>query len=166
VAAGSTYTPIATTTISGTSTVSTVFNSFSGYTDIVLVASVKSNRTSTDTMKITVNTSSSIYRTFLTGDGTSVTSNRLAVEPYVYLDNVPNNSSTSYVLGNFNFMNYGNTTTYKTVLIRGTMGDASTRATSSIISSTSAITSLTIGMASNSNLGNGSTFTLYGILAA
>ena len=165
-AAGSTYTPIATTTISGTSTASVLFNAFTGYTDIRLIVSVKSNSGSADTLQVAVNTSSSISRTFLIGNGTSATSGRQSSEPVLYIDDVPASSSSAYNLTTMDIMNYANTTTYKTAISRLNNTAATTRATVYLIPSTSAITSLTLSMASLSNLGNGSTFTLYGIAAA
>jgi hypothetical protein len=163
--ATNTYVPIATQTISGTGTASVVFNSFSGYTDILLVCSAKSNSGSGDTLKVAVNTSSSISRTYMIGNGTSATSGRQSGEPVIYVDDVPNNSSSSYVIANLNFINYSNTTTYKTVLSRANNASSSTRATVYLVPSTSAITTLTMSMASSANLGDGSTFTLYGIAA-
>jgi hypothetical protein len=165
-AAGSTYTPIATTTISGTSTATVTFNSFSGYTDVRLIVSVKSNSGSADLLKVAVNTSSSISRTGIYGNGTAAGSYRQSSEPVLYVDDVPASSSASYNLTTFDFMNYSNTTTYKTVLSRLNNTSAGTRAQVYLVPSTSAITTLTLTMNSGSNIGDGSTFTLYGIAAA
>ena len=66
------------------------------------------------------------------------------------------------------FMNYSNTTTYKTLLSRsGTLGGSYTGTTliAGLWRSTSAITSILVGCTTNTFVA-GSTFTLYGIKAA
>ena len=65
-----------------------------------------------------------------------------------------------------NFMSYSNTSTYKTLLIRGNDVVSSTAATSSIWRSTSAINTIKIFGYGGVNLDSGSTFTLYGIKSA
>ena len=162
----STYTPIATTTISGTGTSTVTFNSFSGYTDIRLIASVKSNSGSADTLKVAVNTSTSISRTGLYGNGSVTGSYRQSSETGLLVDDIPISSSSSYNITTIDFMNYSNTTTYKTALSRLNNASATTRAQVYLIPSTNAITSLTFTMTSASNIGDGSTFTLYGIASS
>ena len=163
----STYEKIATSTISGTSTSTVTFSSISGsYTDMRLIISAKTNSGSADTLLVAVNTSSSISRSYLIGNGSTATSGRQgAGEPGLYVDNIPISSSSSYNATTMDFFNYSNATTYKTVLSRLNNAEASVRLTAYLIPSTSAITSITLTMASTANLGNGSTFTLYGIKA-
>ena len=165
-AAGATYTPIATTAISGTGTSTVTFNSFSGYTDIRLIAMVKSNSGSADILKVAVNTSTSISRTGIYGNGSVAGSYRQSSETSLIVDDVPASSSSSYNLTTMDFQNYSNTTTYKTVISRLNSTGLTVRAQVYLVPSTSAITTITLTMNSGSNIGDGSTFTLYGIAAA
>jgi hypothetical protein len=64
-----------------------------------------------------------------------------------------------------NFMNYSNSTTYKTILSRGNQTDVITQAQVNLWRSTSAITSIEFYV-TGFNYASGSTFTLYGIKAA
>jgi len=62
-------------------------------------------------------------------------------------------------------MNYANTTTYKTFLVRGANTAGNIDADVGLWRSTAAINSVTVLIGSGS-LSSGSTFTLYGIAAA
>jgi hypothetical protein len=73
-------------------------------------------------------------------------------------------SSGSYAVGITHFMNYSNTTTYKTALTRSN-SPYGTEAAVNLWRNTSAITSITLFIQS-STLNAGTTFTLYGIAAA
>lgn len=165
-AAGSTYTPIATTTLgSAASTVD--FNSISGsYTDLVLICNTgtTSGLNYALSLQINGNTSSVYSGTRLIGNGSSATSSRYTGSNTIY-GFTQSGSIISNVI--FHFMNYSNTTTYKTVLQRFNRADAGTVALVALYPSTSAITSLSL----SAELGGttflaGSTFTLYGITAA
>jgi hypothetical protein len=168
-----TYEKIATSTLS-TSAASITFSSISGtYTDLVLVGSAKSLQSGTDTTAIAVNGSgSAIYsRTYLEGNGSTVTSGRQSSQIRVVSDYIMGTSGTAdfgtYI---WNFNNYSNTTTKKTILYRGNntavSGGWNTSAIVYSVDTTSAITSLVIATSSGQNLAVGSTFTLYGIKAA
>jgi hypothetical protein len=66
------------------------------------------------------------------------------------------------------FLNYSNSTTYKSVFTRQETNSSGTKAVQAIASvwrSTSAITSISINSGS-ANFNSGATFTLYGIAAA
>ena len=158
--AGRTYTPIARTVLT-TTTTSLTFSSISGsYTDLVLVMSA-SEASNAFNIELNSDTSSNYSRTRLLGDGSTATSGRTANTtniPINYLGGT-NNFSTTLV----HFMNYSNTTTYKTVLSRSGSGDTGTGVQAALWRSTSAITSMRIF---SDGLAAGSTFTLYGILAA
>jgi hypothetical protein len=160
-----TYEPIATSTIVGTGTSTVTFSSFSGYTDIRLIIFAKSNSGSADTLKVAVNTSTSISRTYLIGNGSTASAGRQSSEPVVYADDIPASSSSSYNFTSMDFLNYSNTTTFKTVLIRSGSGDWITEANVGLFRSTSAITSIRI-FADTNAFASSSTFTLYGIAAA
>ena len=165
-AAGSTYTPIATTTANG-SVNSITFNSFSGYTDLVLIFLGKVSSGSGDLgLRFNSDTGTNYSYTWLSsqaggtsGRGTSTSS--ITLTEYSYLDNTRDTLSIT------NIMNYSNATTYKSILTRGNKTGYGVDAKVGLWRSTSAITSITLfSTGSNPNFESGSTFTLYGISAA
>ena len=167
-AAGSTYTPIATTTL-GSAASSVTFSSISGtYTDLILIMNTK-NVTSTGYPRIQFNgdTSTNYSRTALSGDGSSAQSGRNANIAFCTASyNAASDTS------NFNFnsichiMNYSNTTTYKTVLFRSNNAGTGTDAVVNLWRKTpEAINSIYIFLDAG-QYATGSTFTLYGIAAA
>lgn len=162
-AAGSTYTPIATTTL-GSAQSSVTFSSFSGYTDLVLIAAIKG--TSTIYRQLTVNgdNGSNYSITELYGDGSSAGSGKQSNATAIAMSEATNSTSDGTAISIFNFMNYANTSTYKTVIARNNSYNRVT-ATVGLWRSTSAINSITLSAYSNT-YATGSTFTLYGILAA
>jgi hypothetical protein len=163
-AAGSTYTPIATTTL-GSAAASYTFSSIpSTYTDLVLIAAIKG--TSTIYRQLTVNgdNGSNYSITELTGDGSATGSSRQSNATAMGMMEATNSSSDGTAISVFNFMNYANTSTYKTVLTRSNKYDK-VAAIIGLWRSTAAINSITLTAFSNT-YAIGSTFTLYGIAAA
>lgn len=166
-AAGPTYTPIATTTTSGNATSVTFSSISSAYTDLVLVYSAKfsGNRT---TMNLNFNsdTGSNYSYTQLYGNGTTIASSRTTTYTTGYGGLI--SDQWQAVLLHFN--NYSNTTTYKTVLVRGNnLGSTASEDVSATVNlwrSTSAISTIKLAPANGLYLIDGSMFTLYGILAA
>lgn len=167
-AAGSTYTPIATTTLASAAA-SYTFSSISGsYTDLVLVcANVTCTGTYTLCARINGDTGTNYSWTILNGNGTTARSTRTTNETRgmllgAYYDGmsttVPSTAITS-------FMNYANTTTYKTTISRYSNSAVEVEADVSLWRNTAAITSIEV-RATTGNLQTGSTFTLYGIAAA
>lgn len=159
-----TYEPIATINGTGSSGVIT-FSSITGtYTDLILVA-VSANTSAATNMTIQINgdTGSNYSRTLINGNGTSATSNRNSNETRIFFGDVGNPSIPS--VNTIHFMNYSNTTTFKTVFGRYGEADIQTGAVVGLYRSTSAITSITLNSQSN-NFTTASTFTLYGIKAA
>jgi hypothetical protein len=159
-AAGSTYTPIATTTL-GSAAASYTFSSIpSTYTD--LIVAINPNTASVDNMNIRFNsdTGTNYSNTFLFGDGSSALSTRGTNRT-----TIAGTASGGWEIVRWNIMNYANTTTYKTVLNR--MDDASTYTATNVglWRSTAAINSVTI-VAGTGNLPSGLMATLYGIAAA
>lgn len=163
-AAGNTYTPIATTTLSSAAP-SYTFSSISGsYTDLVLVAAVQNTANTGDEVAFQVNgdTTTNYSRTRLYGNGTAAASGRATS---VSKGALGINSTTDFSVITAHFQNYSNSTTYKTVISRGSSsGFASMYA--SLWRSTSAITSITILPDSGTTFTTGTTLSLYGILAA
>lgn len=163
-AAGSTYTPIATQTL-GSAAASVTFSSISGaYTDLVLVLSTTVASTGAVEFVVgngSVDTGSNYSRTYIYGDGSIAASGRASTQTKLYLNAGVTNFNTSIA----HFMNYSNTTTYKTILGRGSDANTIVNANVNLWRSTSAINIITLTGAS-ANLAAGSTFSLYGIQSA
>jgi len=169
-AAGNTYTPIATTTLGSTAS-SYTFSSISGsYTDLVLVINGALDITGGWAYGIVVNadtTYSNYSMTELRGNGTAAAASRLTASPPLILWHYGFNTAID-AMSITSFMNYSNATTYKTFLTRSGRAGAGLDATVSLWRSTAAITSIQIipQPSSGALLQTGSTFSLYGILAA
>ena len=162
----STYTPIATTTL-GSAASSVTFSSISGsYTDIRLVANIKGSTTSYPTIRLNGDTGSNYSDTELNGNGTSAASGRNSNTSVMYFTRSAVWTSSDFSFNVLSdFMNYSNTTTYKTVLSRANAAGSSVDAVVSLWRSTSAITQIVISAASGT-MDVGSTFTLYGVKSA
>jgi hypothetical protein len=172
-AAGSTYTPIATTTL-GSAQATVTFSSFSGYTDLVLVINARDTRVADgDGIQLCFNsdTSSSgtnYSTTYLdNGPGSARESNARAISFFQIAGN--NYASNGYGTVIINIQNYANTTTYKTAIGGGGFAPNYLARSVGLWRSTAAITTLTLFPGYNGssyNFATGSTFTLYGIAAA
>ena len=162
--AGSTYTPIATTTTSGTPT-TVSFTSISGsYTDLILVSSASGSTNAVIQAQFNSDTSTNYSFTYLFGDGSSASSGRASSVNYVRAGRTPS-SSSSYAANILQIQNYSNSTTYKTVIERENDSAASAFASVGLWRNTAAITSILLTI-SGGNFTAGSTFTLYGIASA
>ena len=162
-AAGATYTQIATTTL-GSAQATVSFTSISGsYTDLVLVATVKLTSSNTDRLFLQFNgdTGTNYSATYLQGDGSAAASGRFSsiAEMRFY-----NQSTADFYPNIIHIMNYANSTTYKTAIGRSSAAAISTTATVGLWRSTAAITQ--VDVKSPNTFTSGSTFTLYGITAA
>ena len=165
-AAGSTYTPIATNTL-GSAAASVTFSSISGsYTDLLLVITGNNNQGVAYISTLTFNsdTSSSYSYTRMVGNGTAASSSRDTNSTYGY-GGWTNNATDQMILSMNHIQNYSNSTTYKTWLVRG--GDTTDRvyAAVGLWRSTAAITTIKVEIEAGT-YDAGSTFTLYGIAAA
>jgi hypothetical protein len=162
-----TYTPIATTTISGSSTSTFTFSSVpSTYTDLILVVNAAvTSGTSYIYARWNGDTSAVYSRTELVGNGTSATSSRNGSEVVQWLGG----TQLSTVSGAYNaivqVMNYANTNVFKTTLMRANRATEQTAAVVGLWRSTAAINSVTLTLNSD-NFAAGSTFTLYGVKSA
>jgi len=164
-AAGSTYTPIATTTASG-STTSVTFSSIAGtYTDIVVVCSVQNAASGDNGLRMQFNsdTASNYSTTFIYGDGSSAASGRQTSTTGAQFGRSASGNITNSI---GQVQNYSNSTTYKTVLGRGNNSAALVWASVSLWRNTAAVTSITIYNETSATISAGSTFTLYGITSA
>jgi hypothetical protein len=171
-AAGSTYTPIATTTLSSNAATVTFSSIPSTYTDIVLQATMLQNGTATATNGyITLNSSATGYsRTGIQGSGTVASSYRNTGMDKMYFS--VDSNATDWAFHTHHFMNYANTSIYKTVLSRQNNAATLVGAVVFIWQNTAAINSIAITASDNQGAGTadqfvaGTTFTLYGISAA
>jgi len=167
----STYTPIATQTLSSAAASVTFSGIPQTYTDLVLVCNARSARTADNFNTITVQVNgltTSIYSyTTLSGDGSAVQSTRESNQTSISPVRLSTSASsfTSLDASIIHFMNYSNTTTNKTVLGRGSsMGEFyEVITTANLIRTTNAITSITLSTALAGDFVSGSSFTLYGI---
>jgi len=161
-AAGSTYTPLATTTL-GSAASSVSFTSISGsYTDIQIVFS-GAITSGFDAIGLQFNgdTGSNYSRVYMAGNGSAASSSLNSGQTSIQIGIMGTEQSNSI----FNVMSYSNTTTYKTALGRGNSSANATRAGVGLWRSTSAINRIDL-IAGSSTFISGSTFTLYGIAAA
>ena len=170
-AAGSTYTPIATTTL-GSNAASYEFTSISGsYTDLILICNLASTTLgSTTKFQVNSDTGSNYSTTQLEGNGSAASSSRYSSQTSGRFITSAAGTTLGETTAVVQFQNYSNTTTNKTIL--GRSGRATSTptfpnvdTTVNLWRSTSAITSIKIFLDTGSLLA-GSTFTLYGIQAA
>jgi hypothetical protein len=163
-AAGATYTPIATTTIASAVANYTFSSIPSTYTDLVLISSVKyGSTTSHSLVQLNGDTATNYSNTFLYGTGSSAVSSRNSGLDAGYFGRAENGN---YGVGITHFQNYANTTTYKTFISRGDAPSTLTIAYVNLWRSTAAITSMKLIALAGQNFEIGTTFTLYGIAAA
>jgi len=165
--AGKTYTPIARTTLSSAAA-SVTFSSISGsYTDLILVSNLGGS-VSGEAVRIQINSDSgSNYSyTAMRGNGTSATSERATSATSLRISTgVGVTTNTSDLTTITNLQNYSNTTTFKTLISRAGQAANGTESSVGLWRSTSAINAIQVSN-TNGNIVAGSTFTLYGILAA
>ena len=158
-----TYEAIATQTVSGTPT-SVSFTSIAGtWTDLRLVTSAKTAAAAAILIQYNGDTGSNYSTTFLYGDGSSAGSGRQSGSSSITTNTRPN-SAANMVL-KVDIMNYSNSSTYKTCLIRTDDASSGVEANVGLWRSTSAITRVDI-LSSGSTFSSGTVFTLYGIKAA
>ena len=169
-AAGATYEPIATTTL-GSAASSYTFSSIPGtYTDLIIVVNGTDSASGGNNWNLQFNgdTATNYSATRIRADGTTNDSARTTSATSILGIQM---NDTLIGVQTYQIMNYANTTTYKTALLRGGVGGSTTAtflgAAVGLWRSTSAITSikvLTNGL--TSNFAVGTMFTLYGIAAA
>ena len=159
-AAGPTYTPIATQTL-GSSASTVTFSSIpSTYTDLVLVIDAVGSDGSY--LRFNADSGANYSYTRLYGDGTSAASGRATAQTW---EETSIGSLTSRQFTIVNIMNYANAATFKTTLMRITNPSNYVAAYAHLWRSTAAINTITLGIQSGT-YSSGSTFTLYGIASA
>lgn len=171
-AAGSTYTPIATTTLSSSASTIT-FSSISGScTDLVLVLTAKAVTGAYDVRARvgngSVDTGTNYSYTSLYGTGTSAASGRASNSAYTLFDIYGYVETNNKHVGIYQFMNYSNNTTYKTIITRSNNAGTGVDTMVSLWRSTSAINiiELRLGSGGEGSFDTGTVATLYGITAA
>jgi hypothetical protein len=161
-AAGSTYVPIANQVLTS-ATASVTFSSIpSTYTDLVLIANGGVSTLGSITIQLNSDTGTNYSYTRVYGNGSAATSDRFTSQNYLDLGYFPNSFGNSSIT---HFMNYSNTSTYKTTITRWATTSYTT-AEVGLWRNTAAINSIVLYNSSSYNLNAGSTFTLYGIQAA
>lgn len=164
-AAGSTYSPIATTTL-GSSASSYTFTSIPGtYTDLIIIGQIKGTASTYLNVRFNSDTGSNYSRTILSGNGSTLISDRRSNQTAIatdYNETIQTNFNYTTIL---QINNYSNSTTYKTLLGRPNNAATGVGASVGLWRSTSAITSVSL-VADSSAFDTGTTFTLYGIAAA
>jgi hypothetical protein len=166
-AAGSTYEPIATTTLSSAQA-NVTFSTISGnYTDLVLICNAKGASAQSMRMQLNSDTGSnySTVNTFTDLFGSpSTSSSRYTSENSIRVGYVQNGISTTDFLNCIiQLQNYSNSTTYKSVIAKSFKA---VNHSMGLWRSTAAITSIVLFPAGSVNFSSGSSFTLYGIAAA
>jgi hypothetical protein len=172
-AAGSTYTPLATNTL-GTATSSITFSSISGsYTDLFVMCNGQNATQDGWEAAITFNsdTGSNYSFTYVGGNGSTASSSRGSNTAYIPSAGLASWTTVANSPGiySFNVMNYSNTTTYKTTIGRNGYASGTYASTDAVVGlwrNTNAITSITLTVRNSGSFATGTTFTLYGIAAA
>lgn len=162
----STYTPIASVTLSSAQSSVTFSGIPQTYTDLILVINAGNASGSEQDCLLRFNSDagSNYSATYLYGDGASAISGRNT--------NVTTGSAGYPLRPTListlitQIQNYSNTTTYKTWLSRGNGANNVVHTMASLWRSTSAITSIQIYPSNSANFLSGSTFNLYGISSA
>jgi len=168
-AAGNTYNPIATTTF-GSAVANYTFTSIpTTYTDLILVCSMKMATTADhfyfQAGNGSVDTGANYSYINIYGDGTNASSNKTSGQTdgrCTYASTLRTVSFTPVIL---HFMNYANTSIYKTVLSRASGSADGVDYTVNLWKGTSAINTIKIESGGNT-FAIGCTLTLYGISAA
>jgi len=163
----STYEKIATTTL-GSDTASITFSSITGtYTDLVISLVAGQSATLNDSFLVRVNgdTANNYSDTYMIGTGSSAISGAITNNGSIGYGDLGGTAITAQFI--FNFMNYSNTTTYKTLLTRyNSLQKGRTVASVSLWRNTAAITSVQFSFSGSDLLKAGTTATIYGILKA
>ena len=163
----SAYEVISTQTLGSAVTTVTFSSIPQTYTDLVLVCSTKpSSSAYLGYIKLNNDATSLYSETLLYGTGSVAGSARESNRTSGYVSNWTTANSTSlFTVFQIHFMNYANTSIYKTYIARSSDAGTEVNASVNLYRSTSAITQIAFSV-NTGNLDIGSTFTLYGIKAA
>jgi hypothetical protein len=160
-AAGNTYTPIATANGSGTNLIS--FTSIpSTYTDIIAVMTLQGSGYCD--LRINNDSGGNYSFTQFYGSGTTAGSARVSNQDRIEWEGMPENPNIGNAV--FNFSNYANTTSNKSFLFESHAPNGVTRLMAGLWRSNSAINRLDFLFVNAGSWSTGTTITLYGIAAA
>jgi hypothetical protein len=165
-----TYSLIASYTVTGSAVANYTFSSIpQTFTDLVLVSFARTTDTASgNDLKGNFNsdTGTNYSNTQMYGDGSTAVSTRQSNASWVKIGLTSGSSlaSGTFANGTAHILDYANTTTYKTCLVRRDLTALYTVATVNLWRNTAAITSLTIA-AQVGNMDIGTTLKLYGIQA-
>jgi hypothetical protein len=164
--AGSTYEPIATTTLSSALGTVTFSSISAGYTDLVLVGMRRYSNVGTGAQNTFIrfnNDSTSLYSTtYLLNGG----SGRITGVNSLYTSAGGNEVSDRYSIDVWNIFNYSNTNIFKTALLNYNFANNHKQIWCGLYRSKSAIDRIDVIGDGGATFAIGSTFTLYGITAA
>jgi hypothetical protein len=156
-----TYDPIASITL-GAATASVTFSAIpQTYTDLVIVMFSDQTASSSSQIQFNGDTATNYSLTNISGDGSTGASTRASSASAPSISTSSANDQISII----NIMNYSNTTTNKTSIIRTNDASASVGVRVILWRSTAAITSIRL-FSNTSTFTSNSTFNLYGIKAA
>jgi hypothetical protein len=161
-AAGNTYEAIASTTLSATASSIDFTSISSAYTDLVMIMYLQDSGGGV-TVRINNDSGSNYSRNILYGSSSTAAAYRDSGTT------IPTGGQASpgFAPEIMHFMNYSNTTTYKTVLTRQNEAPGTFIAAGvSLWRSTSAINQITVNATSTNSLQIGTQVSLYGIKAA
>ena len=158
-----TYTPIATYTVPSAQASYTFTSIPSTYTDLILIVDGSLSGASVVKVQLNGDTATNYSYTYVYGSGSATGSGRVSSEAFGTLGY--SSTSAERFTDIAHFMNYSNTTTYKTIIDRGNTTSTQTVATVNLWRSTAAINSIKV-FPNTTNLATGTTLTLYGIKAA
>ena len=160
-----TYVALRTETVA-TATNSVTFNlsGISGYTDLEIKANGTSSGDASFQIQFNGDTTSGLYSTtFMYGTGSSAVSGRSSNANFIVGMGRTNTTGGASII---QIQNYSNTTTFKTVIGRGSAAASLVIAATGLWRNTNAITSITITPEGSNTISVGSTFSLYGIANA
>lgn len=168
-AAGSTYTPIATTTLSSATNLVGFSSIPSTYTDLIIVCNAGVATLQDMYFRINGDGGANYSWTHIYGTGSSTgsttsTGNAAGMADYYGAPNLTVGSSSQII----QFMNYSNSTAYKSILTRSGRADSGVDITANLWKSNATINAIEFRIPGNASINflTGSTFTLYGITAA
>jgi hypothetical protein len=168
-AAGATYEPIATNTLT-TATASITFSSIAAtYTDLRLVIVGTTSSASGIRLQFNSDTATNYSQTVLYGTGAAVASNRGTAADSIYVMGWAGTTSTTIpTMGTVDIFSYAGST-YKTLLAINSADQNGSGTEENVVGlwrGTAAITSIKIQAGTSINLSSGFIATLYGIKAA
>lgn len=164
--AGSTYSTIATYTVTSAQASYTFSSIPSTYTDLVLVSNAVGTADLNFLLRYNGVTSSEYSSTLIAGSGTTAASSRFTNQTSLrgnYFGYVTTSLTANTII---QIMNYSNTTSYKTSLHRFSNASTGVDYTVGLWRNNAAINSITILNDNATTFAANTIFTLYGILAA